>query len=519
MCGHHIDSFNNASALLPRDGNASTPTQPPVSGDKLNIIIGLLTALIVIVLAIFIVVATYVLRLRRQAVLRRAKSDPEVKSQENQNRPLDKSITLASFTATETLQPRSQDQVYKGQYFEQPRSAVCTDPASLPSRAEITKQISTSQYHPRNDPPTSPPQEPIPEVPKVPFPPPALQTVRNQGEVLQEFSIPPGTPPGTQHPGPTKIQDTRTSQGTTAHPTRRTIDVLSPLRLAEPVHFRNPDNSTNHHAVPFKPNGYPHSRFSKPLPEPLPEIPPLSPSPITHDIVHSSQSRGSSNDPPLYIDISKQHTGAYNEVQTIRESGTTHMGVDGSNQFPVHSVHKHTRSLDNEARSSHQYPPKTNPEHSTTITASGWKDTANSQDRVRPKRNTQSNQHVRHTRAQKTTQPDNIIRKASLSVPLLADPEEWLMYLQHQEESVGPVKNTDRIQTEARRVTPLRISEADASIRRARRSARVEISQQRASRNKPVLTLTQHQEMASSLEQDPPTQVHSPRRALPKPPF
>jgi hypothetical protein len=510
MCRHHIDSLDNTNALLPRDN----PTPPHAADDsKWNTIIGLLSALIIVALAIFVVVTIYLLRTRRHAVHRRAEWD----SEENRNRPLDKSINLASVTATETLQPRSQDQVYKDRRLQQPRSAVYINPTPVPSRTDLTKRIPMPQNQPRNDPPTSPPREPIPKLPRVPFPPPALQAVKSTNEVLREFP----TPPRTQY---LTVQDAYTNTGTSVYSTGRATNALSPLRLAEPAQIHNPDMNSTSHNIYSRPRAQPHSRFSKPLPEPFPRSNLLSTSAISHAIVHSRQSSGPSVDPPGYIDICRQRSEVYDELPAIgvREPSIADMSINDSNQLPLQPTHQHTRSLDPDARFQHQNASQISLERGATITASGWtRETTNSQDRLEPKRNTQTNRHNRPSRIPKptqATQPDHTVQKASLSVPLSDDPEEWLLYLHYEEQFAEPPL-TDGIQTERRRVEPLRISQPSA--RRARSRARVEIDPQRASRNKSVTAVTPHQEAVPPvppLQQDSPTKVHSPRRALPKPP-
>ncbi|XP_006454503.1 hypothetical protein AGABI2DRAFT_176033 [Agaricus bisporus var. bisporus H97] len=500
ICGHHLDFSNNTSTLLPRDGGESSSTslsQPDsVMSGKLNIVIGLLTALIVIFLAVVVVVTTYVLRLRRQAVLDRFKKDPKVKSGKNQNDTAD--AFLESTTATETLQVRSQDQggtSSKNRYLEDHQPSVYTNPtSSLSTRVETDKPVSPSRPQFRNKPPTSPPREPVPEVPKVPFPLPTIQCKGNEINC--------------------------SSSGSATYPNSGMT--VSQARPSEP---RNPENLMDQRAGSTRPaqTKIPHSRFSKPLPGILSEIPLPSPSHNNRPIAHFPESSGSSNDLPRYIDPK----GRQAEVrdQTIHGPTTTRVGLDSSNQISMHPKLEHIKTPEEArqgARSLHQDLPRTRVEYETPIKVSGdsrWKDTdtTNLQDRKKLKQDTQ------RTRVHESPPQHDAIEIAELSLQLPADPEAWLNLLWEQERLAEPVKNNDRSQLEVLQITRPPVSPADASLRASRRSARIEPNQQDAGESKPTVTLTQyhrHEETTTQPKQeDTRIPIHSPPRALPRPPF
>lgn len=448
----------------------------------MDVLIGLISALITIVVVIFFVAIFYMMRLRRQ-------EDPEARA--GKINLANKSTTLVSATATETIQLQSQDKSHalpKDRYIIEPQTTMLSDPtSSFSTRVELTKTgpkadtssvvSAVSRSRSRNDPPTSPPKEPVPDLPKPPPRLASIQPVRGGDTMLEAPTSSSFSPVYSR--GQRKAQGTQYSTGEAISQTSRRIDRITPDRPG-PAHIRSQsssDNSTSSHES--RP-----SRFSKPLPELRPEtllFAPTSPSQIN---AHPPHSNRNTNERSRRTDPSRQpgselQVGAHGQMRTIRESDAGFDSDHSSPQLavsvpPKRSTHGRTGSIADvqqkdrsqalpyprNLRGSKSSPEFEKPDPVGDIRWRGVIQPISSQDREALKLNTRRAQPSRG-RGESMENKDER-RRLSLKIP--ADPDDWFS-LSH-DRVPDNVSGNKRSQTAMQHATRLRISEADASPQR-----------------------------------------------------
>lgn len=222
ICEHHLHWPPHDNALLRRDDTStsappsttSTSCPPGHLSNQMNIMIGLIAALVTLILLIFIVVALYVLFRHR---LFRLKQDPEGEGGKlevlSRSSLRNKSTTL--FSTTDTANPEAHskyiaDPLPKDRYIPDPQETYLSDPtSSFSTHVDLaqmdnwhrppqtnTSPLATRRIPPRprvNPPPSDPPKEPVPEIPKIPqsslIRPPSgfsLPTVSSHGQTRSQ---------------------------------------------------------------------------------------------------------------------------------------------------------------------------------------------------------------------------------------------------------------------------------------------------------------------------------------------
>lgn len=295
VCREHLYWPDSSGSLIRRDdeppssvlSSSTSPTTTPRGGlgRKMDTMIGLVVALIIIV--IIALAALFAMRLRLQEVSRRLNQDSE-KGRSDTN--LNASTTAFSAPDPADQKTRSREKIEtlpEDRYLKQ---STVSDPTSsfsthvdlgrrndAPEQNRVIRADTTAsapdRSRPHSKPPAPPPKEPVPEVPR--FPAPLVTRSPRNGDMATSVTNSPIRSP-VQSRGQTRPQR--------SYPSIREVSPQSVRRTGRnipesprPTHLHNQSNSdssmTSHESRRLKVqllSGYPPPSSPLPLPESSP---------------------------------------------------------------------------------------------------------------------------------------------------------------------------------------------------------------------------------------------------------